>query len=1733
MVLKEIQEKNGSNIPVQIFATDLSVNAINKARVGNYIKQEVESISPQRLKRFFTKITSGYRISKDVREMCVFATHNVLLDPPFSRLDFISCRNLFIYFDTSAQKKSVSIFHYALNDHGYLMIGNSETIESDSPFFTAYNKKFKIYARRNDTGTRKLPIFPLSSYNPALTDGTSFTNPTSKKQNAPNSLENTINTVLISDYLPPSVVINHEMEILQFRGSTDLYLSHHQGKATLNLLKLARPDFAFELRNAIAEAIKTNSRVIKSGIELKINERIRLVSLEAAPLSIDWDEPLLLVVFTEHIQYEAAPSPNHKGKNNPAAKDRRIKKLEEELAASRADALAIANAQDVLHEALQCANEKALSTNEELQTTNEELATSKEEIESANEELITSNQELQTRYEQLNESYEFSEAIIATMHDAIVILDKDLRIKAANKFFYSNFGITEEESIGFPLYELGNGQWDFPRIRELLEYILPKNSSLYNYEITREFPGIGEKILLLNTRKVIQPSNHDQLILLAISDITKVRMNILELQKKEKEEVTAKANIDAYKAADTYIRNIFMQTPAAMCILKGPNHIFELANKLFQQHFGDREFIGKPFLQALPELVVQNFSNHLFKVYESGKPITANEIPVSLKKDGGKEEKVFFNFVFQPHYDSEGNVNGIILHAIEVTEQILASTIQNLSWMVNTEGINNWYSKRWYDYTGTTPLEMEQSSWEKVVHPEHKEYVLEYIKHALGKNETFELIFPLRKKTGEYRWFLNRWIPLSNLGGQARWIGTSTDIHEQVALNEKLNNNINQLRLYESVVVNIQEGVMITDAEPFEKPDPRILYVNQAFTDITGYSLEDIIGKSPRILQGSKTDQKQLDLIRNALIKGEQIRVELINYTKEGKDYLIDLEIVPVEDRTGRIVNFISVQRDITNKKIAESKLIESEQRFRKVADHAPALIWMSGTDKLCNFINKAYLMFTGRSIEQVLGNGWTKAVHPDDLERCLEVYSKFFDLRKEFQIEYRLKRHDGEYRWISDSAVPRFGTDGIFEGFIGSCMDIQDQKLFSEELENQVKDRTQKLNLANQELEGKNDKLQKSEERYLRMVESVKDYAIIYVSKEGIIENWNKGAEKIKGYISEEIIGKNFRIFYTPSDQANKLPEKLLKQAYDEGIAKHEGWRVRKDGTMFWGFTVITALRNSKKNIIGYSKVTRDLTEIKAAEEKIKEATRQLQNKTNQLLEAQEMAHIGSWEWDVKGNRIYWSDELYRIYGLKPQEFEATYESFINFIHPEERDKLNDIVQKAFVDKKPYQVIHKIIRKDGSLRYISAKGKVTTDSKGQTIRVSGTGQDITHQIEKQAELKESEERFLKIFNLNPIAMTLTETGSEKIRFANHQFLTTFGYRKEKDVVGNTADELHLVSTEERERLIGMLLSALEEKRSIEELQALPTEEKLKLFEKLKQIEEMRNLEITYTRKNGRTFPAVVSYETIKIGSETFTITSYQDITEIKKTEELLRLQNERLERMNNELKSFAYISSHDLQEPLRKIQTFSGRILEIESDNLSGVGKDHLQRMNLAAKRMQTLIEDLLAYSRTDKEERIFEKTKIQELIKQVLVEKEDEIKQKSANIEVSVNSEVNVIQFQFRQLIDNLIGNSLKFSKSNIPPIIRIESTILKGSKLNNEKLLPKRDYCHIRISDNGMGFEPQYNGKIFEVFQRLHAKEKFTGTGIGLSIVKKIVDNHNGYISASGIPDKGAIFDIYLPV
>ena len=458
IILEYLGEK-AITTPIQMFATDLNEKAIEKARSGIYIKSAVQNISSQRLRKFFIKLDGKYQVVKAIRDMCIFAPHNLLKDPPFSKMDIISCQNVLIYLEAVQQNKIMHAFHYALKPSGFLLLGKSETVGAATDLFEPMNKNDKIYTKRQVTTPLHLDFIMRNYSLPELPDDNGMPEQVSLSRD--NDLEKTADKLLLTRYVPASVLVNKDLEILRFRGSTSRFLEPMSGKASLHLLKMIKEELAFELRTVIHRAKKEGRIVRKEGVVVGVNGGSQEITIEVSPIKSGKDN-FYLVIFKENGIARAPLTKTRSGSHS--AQEKRLTSLEVQLREAKDTIRIITEDFEATREELQSSNEEVLSSNEELQSINEELETSKEELQSTNEELTTINEELQTRNSELKEAGDYTRAVIETMHESLLMLTSDLKVKSANKGFYQMFRETPEETEGYLLYDLGDGSLEYSRI---------------------------------------------------------------------------------------------------------------------------------------------------------------------------------------------------------------------------------------------------------------------------------------------------------------------------------------------------------------------------------------------------------------------------------------------------------------------------------------------------------------------------------------------------------------------------------------------------------------------------------------------------------------------------------------------------------------------------------------------------------------------------------------------------------------------------------------------------------------------------------------------------------------------------------------------------------------------------------------------------------------------------------------------------------------------------------------------------------------------------------------------------------------------------------------------------------------------------------------------------------------------------------------------------------------------
>ncbi len=435
MCLLEYLGDEAQDYTIQIFATDIDDDAIQRARRSIYPQNIASDVSPERLRRFFVHVQDNYQVCRTVRDLVVFSTQNVTKDPPFSRLDLISCRNLLIYLQAVLQKKVMRILHYALNPDGFLLLGTSESVGDSVDMFTLEDRKNKIYSRRNVQTAPAFEYFaPMTPGAPASLETAQAPSDARPLQ----SLQQTADRKLLERFGPPAVVINQNMEVLQFRGQTAPFIEHPPGPVSLNLLKLIRADLHASLRSALHKAIAENSPVIEPNVRFRNDEgAIRTVDVEIFPIHQPQTAGRCFVVaFVVQERPPAVESPEGRA---PLVESR-VRELERELEANKQYLQSTVEELETINEELQAANEELQSANEELQSTNEELQTSKEELQSTNEELNTVNDELRNRMLELSQTNDDLSNLLGSSHAVTLIVDQSMRIRrfthAAEKLFH-------------------------------------------------------------------------------------------------------------------------------------------------------------------------------------------------------------------------------------------------------------------------------------------------------------------------------------------------------------------------------------------------------------------------------------------------------------------------------------------------------------------------------------------------------------------------------------------------------------------------------------------------------------------------------------------------------------------------------------------------------------------------------------------------------------------------------------------------------------------------------------------------------------------------------------------------------------------------------------------------------------------------------------------------------------------------------------------------------------------------------------------------------------------------------------------------------------------------------------------------------------------------------------------------------------------------------------------------
>lgn len=806
-----------------------------------------------------------------------------------------------------------------------------------------------------------------------------------------------------------------------------------------------------------------------------------------------------------------------------------------------------------------------------------------------------------------------------------------------------------------------------------------------------------------------------------------------------------------------------------------------------------------------------------------------------------------------------------------------------------------------------------------------------------------------------------------------------------------------------------------------------------------------------------------------------------------GEKYEIEYTIVNLNTKSERTVvakgkawfndekkayRFNGTLQDITDKLEIKKAEVEKENYFRKLTDAVPAMIWITRPDGYCTFLNKNWYDYTGQTEEEAEGFGWLNATHPDDKDATAEAFLKANEDQTVFNAAYRLRNTDGTYRWVMDTAMPKFSDNGEYEGFVGTVVDIHEQKL----AEVQIKE---------------------SEQRFRTLIASAPVAIGLFVGRDLVIENQNE--------IFNQIVGKGD---VTGWKLVEAMPElvtegqpflQILDDVFTTGkMFQTFGTQVKivQNGILtdnYYDFTY-TPIFDSEGKVYAILDIAIDVTENVLAQKKIEESEINLRNTISKAPVA--MCIFKGKEHTVE----IVNDKMLELWGKKSEQVlgKPIFQGLPEVIGQGFEEFLNSVLETGQTVNE-YEVPATLPRKDGiELVYIDFVYEAFREADGTISGIMAVATEVTQQVLARKKIEEAEEKAR-------LAIESADLGSYEVNLLTNVMSTSERF---DEIWGGHSKFRHELASFIHPEDLQIRNDA--HKKSIES-GILQYEARLLRTDK----------SINWVRVKGK-----LIYDEDK--TPVMLIGVVQDVTEQKQfAEQLTKLVKERtleLHRSNEDLLQFAHVASHDLKEPVRKIKIFSSMLQADYGELLPERGMKYLNKVHNATDRMFSMIEGVLAYSEFTSTEQKNEIISLDKIIDNIESDLELLIQQKNAVILRDNLPEIEGADVLIHQLFYNLINNALKFSKNDVPTIIEITAS----SEFSEDD----DEMVKITVSDNGIGIDPGFSQKIFDVFSRLNAKDDYEGTGLGLALCKKIVERHHGSISATGIRGEKAVFTILLP-
>lgn|GEM_PF-197458 len=1036
MLIQEHLEKENLQIKVQIFATDLDEAAMAKGRAGIYADDVTADIGEERLKRFFVRGEKGWRVTKQLREMIVFAHHNLIKDPPFSRIDLLVCRNFLIYVNPDLQKLLIPLFHQVLNPGGFLFLGSAETVGPHSSLFTPIDKKWRIFMRQGGK-SRADVLVPFFSPIRKLTDFDRFVPCSEAQEKATVALAD---KYLMERYVPSAhVVINEKNEVVHFSNQAGQYMLTPGGKPTRDLLKMAREELRPSLRAATYKAFTTQNEFVYRGVKVQTDGGEAAISIIAAPLK---ESPsngkLALVIFEPDLHPATPPKPdNDLSPDDAVSRDFLVRQLEEQLRVTGEQLQSTS-------EQLEGSNERFMSANEELMTVNEELQSTNEELQSTNEELVTVNSELQKKMEELNQSNNDLENLFSSSQIATIFLDRELTIKRFSPAMAAICDLIPAD-IGRSFRYLSDTiDWKgFPReAATVLDKLVPVEKEVNSLKDDRTFV---KRILPYRTQR---------------EKVDGIVVTLVDISERKRAE-------QALREGDERLRFALENCHIGACEIDMVN------NNSYRSQEHKRIF---GYNEASPEWTLQTLLNHIFpedrarveQIIQQG--IASRKgwsFECRIRRTEGQIRWIWG--AGRPNFDIDGGIRRLTGVIQDITDRKeteeenrrLARIVQQekdrLSALFNSISDEIWFTDTEKRFTLANPSALRSFGFDGIEAIDMEKFIADLqVSRADGSSRPIEKMPAIRALGGE---------TVTNIEEIIRIPATGELRHREVSANPvkdadgKITGAVSVIRditerrraesaqhkserLYRSLFDNMLNGFAYCKMLYNNNVPEDFIYlnVNDSFETLTG--LHNVIGKKvSEIIPGiQESDPVLFEIYGRVARTGKPERFEV---HVEALEMWFSISVYsPQKD------HFVAIFDVITERKKAEESLRLSEQRRSLALEASQAGTWEWNLHTNANIWSKELWPLYGLTRNSCTPSyeAWLKTVHPEDEARIEKTIRKAVARHIDFSVEWRGKSTDGKQRWLMSRGQPvQDGSDRVVR-YAGIVMDITDRKRAEEE---------------------------------------------------------------------------------------------------------------------------------------------------------------------------------------------------------------------------------------------------------------------------------------------------------------------------------------------------------------------------------------------------------------------------------------------------------------------------------------------------------------------------------------------------------------------------------------------------------------------------------------------------------------------------------------------------------------